>query len=72
MPEDHDRPLKTPEPPSPEALEQHKDEGDGPFGADMTHLLGGTRAPNEHEAGAANPYSTGTTSATGGSLKPGL
>ncbi|MFC4456177.1 hypothetical protein [Deinococcus sonorensis] len=62
-------PLKQPEPPSQEALTQHANEGDGPFGADMQHLLGGTR----HDADTAHdgsPYSTGTQATSGESVTP--
>ncbi|AFZ68088.1 hypothetical protein [Deinococcus peraridilitoris] len=59
-------PLKTPEPPDQEAVSH--DEGDGPFGADMTNLRGGTRSENDVPEANASPYSTGTSSATGRSL----
>lgn len=62
----HDGPLKKPESPDTEAVEQHHDEGSGPFGADMQHVKGGTRqADPQHEA---SPYSTGTNSVTGASM----
>lgn len=59
--------LKHPEAPDREAVEQHAAEGDGPFGADMQHVLGGTTTPERPEP-AASPYSTGTDAATGGSV----
>lgn len=61
-----DTALKTPEPPSQEALSH--DEGRGPFGADMTHLRGGIRDPSEAPEPGGSPYSTGTDPKTGTSL----
>lgn len=63
-------PLKTPQPPSQEAT-RDTGEGDGPFGADMTNLLGGERACGGADAPMASPYSTGTDASTGHSLTPG-
>ncbi|MFC4638210.1 hypothetical protein [Deinococcus hohokamensis] len=59
--------LKRPEAPDRDAVEQHASEGDGPFGADMQHVLGGTRTGQDAEH-AGTPYSTGTDAATGGSV----
>jgi|GEM_PF-5043250 len=65
--------LKHPEPPDQEAVTQHANEGDGPFGADMQTTLGGTR-PNDgrQRAGqdSGNPYSTGTHAPSGASTTP--
>lgn len=72
MPNGPVKPLKTPQPPDQDAVNERKEEGEGPFGADMTTLLGGTRAPGENtglpEQGSA--YSTGTEAESGGSLSP--
>ncbi|GAA5513885.1 hypothetical protein Dcar01_02634 [Deinococcus carri] len=64
--------LKSPESPSQGAVEQHADEGDGPFGADMQNMLGGTRSTSENHnpEPAADAYGTGTDPHTGGSLTP--
>jgi len=72
MTDDPTTPYKTPEPPDQDAVNEHKDEAEGPFGADMTNLLGGTRAPEENTGPPAqgSAYSTGTESADGGSLSP--
>ena len=58
--------------PSPEqdAVNEHRDEGEGPFGSDMTHLLGGTRAPEEHTPPQGHAYNTGTEPQSGESLAP--
>lgn len=61
----HDGPLKKPESPDTEAVEEHHDEGSGPFGADMQHMKGGTRNSDPQHEGS--PYSTGTNSTTGAS-----
>lgn len=70
MSDDPTTSYKTPEPPDQDAVNEHRDEAEGPFGADMTHLLGGTRAPEENTATPAQggAYSTGTESESGGSL----
>ncbi|WP_045233677.1 hypothetical protein [Deinococcus pimensis] len=78
MPEDHDRPQRTPEPPDQEALSHRHGDAEGPFGADMTNLRGGTRSPDQQDdhtqhgqaSGGASPYGTGTSETTGGSLDP--
>lgn len=70
MADDTRAPLKTPEPPDQNAVNEHRDGAEGPFGADMTTLLGGTRAPEENTATPAqgSSSSTGTDSSTGASL----
>ncbi|GGK18145.1 hypothetical protein GCM10008955_09450 [Deinococcus malanensis] len=60
--------LKQPEPPDTEAVEEHHDEGSGPFGADMQHVRGGTGTRQSDPQHEASPYSTGTNSATGASM----
>ncbi|WP_197050735.1 hypothetical protein [Deinococcus sp. YIM 77859] len=64
--------LKRPEPPDRDAVEQHRDEGDGPFGANMQHMRGGTRSPQDNPdlPHAASPYSTGTDATSGTSVTP--
>lgn len=56
-------------PPSLEAVEQHAEEGNGPFGSDMTHMKGGTHQPGDVER-QGGPYSSGTSPVTGGSVNP--
>ena len=72
MTDDPAPPRRTPQPPDQDAVNEHRDEGEGPFGADMTTLLGGTRAPEENTGppDQGNAYSTGTEAADGGSLSP--
>lgn len=72
MPDDPNTPYKNPESPEQDAVNEHGDEGEGPFGSDMTNLLGGTRAPEENTPTPAQGTSTGTgtDSSTGGSLSP--
>ncbi|MBB5233993.1 hypothetical protein [Deinococcus budaensis] len=72
MTDDPAPPRRTPQPPDQDAVNEHRGEGEGPFGADMTTLLGGTRAPGEPAAAPeqGNAYSTGTEAGSGGSLSP--
>ena len=72
MADDPTTPYHTPQPPDQDAVNERKDEGEGPFGADMTTLLGGTRAPEENTGPPeqGNAYSTGTEAESGGSLSP--
>jgi hypothetical protein len=72
MPDDPNTPYRTPESPDQDAVNEHRDEGEGPFGSDMTNLLGGTRSPEENTMTPAqgSAYSTGTESESGGSLSP--
>lgn len=62
--------LKAPQTPSLEAVEEHPREGDGPFGADMQHLKGGTRQGQAEADHAAGPYNTGSDARAGGSVTP--
>ncbi len=66
-----DAPNPTPQPPDQEAVNEHRDEGNGPFGSDMTHLRGGTRPPEAQDQHVGGAYSTGTEPTDGGSLTPG-
>ena len=70
MSDDPTTPYKTPEPPDQDAVNEHREDAEGPFGADMTNLLGGTRAPQENAATPAQgtAYSTGTDAETGASV----
>lgn len=70
MPDDTSRPLKTPEPPDQDAVNERRHEAEGPFGADMTTLLGGTRALGENAPAPAQGTSlgTGTDASSGESL----
>lgn len=70
MPDDPTTPYKTPEPPDQDAVNEHREEAEGPFGADMTNLLGGTRSPQENAPTPAQgtAYSTGTQAESGASV----
>lgn len=70
MSDDPTNAHKSPEPPDQEAVNAHKHEAEGPFGADMTNLLGGTRDPQENAATPAQgtAYSTGTDAQSGASV----
>lgn len=70
MSDDPTKPYKTPEPPDQDAVNEHREEAEGPFGADMTNLLGGTRPPQENVAPPAQgtAYSTGTEAGSGASV----
>ncbi|MFC4425011.1 hypothetical protein [Deinococcus navajonensis] len=61
--------LKSPEPPDTEATVTHADEGNGPFGADMSRIKGGTRQPSAEAGHPGSAYSTGT-STSGHSTSP--
>lgn len=59
-------------PPSPEqdAVNEHRNEGEGPFGSDMNHPLGGTRSRADYTPPQGNAYNTGTEPQSGESLAP--
>ena len=71
MPENRHPAYHPPQAPSQDSVDEHKGEGDGPFGSNMSDLLGGTRSPESQElpiAPESNSYSTGTSSTSGQSL----
>ncbi|MFC5849685.1 hypothetical protein [Deinococcus petrolearius] len=73
MPEERHPDYHPPQAPSQDSVNEHKDEGEGPFGSDMTSLLGGTRPPGDNLPEATqegNIYSTGTSPADGRSVTP--
>lgn len=74
MPEDRHPAYHPPQPPDQDSVNEHKAEGAGPFGSDMTGMLGGTRPPGANLPEAAqegNVYSTGTRPADGRSVTSG-